>query len=332
MRTLLLLAATLVLALPRPARAFREDSLPLTEDERFQRFPQQHLYSEAPCAPGTREVPELGPRGVRFEQQEGGPLVLRGEDSQGRPFRVALGAPGPACSLYRADLDKSGTQDLVLVSPTGGRGLAPTRLLRAVLFDEAGRPVPWQVEGYFEEDEHGVADVLDLDGDGRAELVRQARVAGTWLTSLYKAEGGHWRRVQGPHGERNWPLISPKGRTPFEEDLSNLLPASAQPVRLAALASSGKGHSRGAVLTLEGGRRCTLAAPHSALTVVVDRPGGREVALLGVDEGSRALARELIERKLPLLLTGQRRQGTCSPGMAFVQEPVPEPPASGGKP
>lgn len=326
--------AALGLALALPARAFNEDYLPLSEDERFQRFPQQHLYSEAPCTPGPHEVAEVGARGVRFEPpgEEGG-VVLSGEDRQGRPFRVALGGAALGCALYRADLDKNGTQDLVLHRPTGGNGLAPSAHVVAVLFDEAGRPMPWEADGYFEQDEHGVVDLLDLDEDGKAELVRQAHGEGWWLTSLYEAEAGHWRRVQGRHGERSWPLATrftkrpntrvgkPPGRGPFEVDLSNGVPAAAQPVRLKALEFGAVERSEDPVLTLEDGRTCRPRAWSSSLAVVVDRAGGREAALLSAPQAARTLLQEVLERKLPVVLAGQRQRGSCTPELVLAREP-----------
>ncbi len=53
--------------LPVAAGAFDVDSLPLSEDERLQRFPQHHLHSAERCEPGPHEVPEVGPRGLRVE-------------------------------------------------------------------------------------------------------------------------------------------------------------------------------------------------------------------------------------------------------------------------
>ena len=58
-----------------------------------------------------------------------------------------------------------------------------------------GRPVPFEADGYFQEDGRGIYDLVDLDGDRRAELVYMNFDDGYWVTNLYEAEAGRWRRV-----------------------------------------------------------------------------------------------------------------------------------------
>ena len=44
-----------------------------------------------------------------------------------------------------------------------------------------------EMDGYFETDARGLKDLLDLDGNGQAELLRQSFDDGYWITSLYEA-------------------------------------------------------------------------------------------------------------------------------------------------
>jgi hypothetical protein len=97
-----------------------------------------------------------------------------------------------------------------------------------------GRPVPSEMDGYFEIDASGFKDLIDLGGDGRAELVRQSYDDGYWITSLYEARDAHWHLIAGEHASRSFPIYTRftnranrvpttpgPGRHPTEDDLSN---------------------------------------------------------------------------------------------------------------
>src|SRR5262249_47135706 len=100
--------------------------------------------------------------------------------------------------------------------------------------DTSGRPVPFEIDGYFGYDATGVEDLVDLNNDGRTELVRQSFDDGYWVTSLYAAKGARWVRVQGRYGDCSYPLytrftnrpnrestVPSRGRHPREDDFSN---------------------------------------------------------------------------------------------------------------
>jgi hypothetical protein len=335
------LPVLLALVLPVAAGAFDTDSLPLSEDERLQRFAQQHLYSSERCEPGTHEVPEAGPGGLRVEQS-GARLALTGKDRGGRPFRVRMALEQGPCALYRADVDKDGTQDLLVLSSRGSGAKGPRAWLTVVLFDAAGRPVPWAAEGPFVGDEHGVEDVLDLDGDGQAEVVRQEAGERYWLASLYEARGARMQRVQGAHGERSWPLATrkvapgrkpdprvvtpPKGQQPFEADLGQGEAWGEARTRLTGLEfSSVKAKGVGAPrMTLADGRTCEPLAGAGTFTVVLDAPEGREVAQFSDPEAVKKLLEAVREKGLAVTLGGQRTRGKCSPEWVHAAvEPAP---------
>jgi hypothetical protein len=106
-----------------------------------------------------------------------------------------------AFRFYSADLDRNGICDLVMIYPTGGNGLAPTSHFFSLTFDEQGRPVPFKADGYFEESAKGITDLVDLNIDGRAELIYMNFDDGYWITNLYEVRAARWRRVRGSYGQ-----------------------------------------------------------------------------------------------------------------------------------
>jgi hypothetical protein len=116
---------------------------------------------------------EVGPSGANVAKSANGALLITGKDRNDSPWSVDLGdfTLNYACRFYSADLDRNGIRDLVLIFPTGGNGLAPTSHFFSLTFDEQGRPVPFEADGYFEESVKGVTDLVDLNRNGRAELI-----------------------------------------------------------------------------------------------------------------------------------------------------------------
>lgn len=255
---------------------------------------------------------------TRIEVNEDGLAVVSGVDRAGDPWSLTTEVDRGG-EVWHADLDKNGLPDLIFAFETGGVGLAPPVHLLFVLFDSQGRPVPWQVDGYFETDEHGVKDLLDLNQHGRAQLVRQSYDDGYWITSLYKAEDARWQIVSGAFAGRSYPLytrftnrpnrtpVTPmKGRSPREDDLSNILPSSKSPVNLTAI-EWGRGSSENPVLSLSDGRSCQPVAWYSTLAVVIDRPNRRDAAIMGASESTLRLLSEIQRRHLPVIVGGHRR-------------------------
>ncbi|HEX8557531.1 MAG TPA: hypothetical protein VF668_05490 [Pyrinomonadaceae bacterium] len=275
----------------------------------------------------------VGPSGARWERDEDGRLLIRGADRGGAAWSVRPGDFAHRSRFYAGDLDRDGTQDLILVFPTGGNGLAPTSHLFAVTFDARGRPVPFEADGYFEEDGRGLFDLVDLDGDGRAELVYMNFDRGYWVTNLYEAEGGRWRRVEGRHGARAYPLytrftsrpnrrpVNPRpGRRPFAPDLS-----TRAPVLSGALVSyewADVGQSKDVRLTIAAGGARSVCSPvswYASFGVVDDAPQGREVVTAFGNEGRvKELLTRAAEGGAAVSLYGRRRDGRCSPEWVWL--------------
>jgi len=87
-------------------------------------------------------------------------------------------------------------------------GLAPSDHVLVVSFDAAGRPVVFEVEVYSESDGRGIDDLIDLDRNGRADLTVMNYDDGSWITNIYSAIGGRWRRASRALSNHDFPLYS----------------------------------------------------------------------------------------------------------------------------
>lgn len=319
--------------------------MPLTKAETDRRFPVKllaetgggrpgHFGTAGDGAPAPARM-SVGPAGSTFEMDEEGRAVIKGKDRSGAPWRVRLGQlSGYGSHLYTADLDRDKVQDLVIISPTGGNGLAPTNHLFTLTFDEQGRPVPFEADGYFEEDARGVFDLLDIDRDGHAELLYMKFGEGYWVTTLYEAEGGHWRRVEGTHGRRTYPLytrftnrpnrrptVPPQGRKPFTPDLSNAAPALRGTLASYEWADVSQSENLKLFVNTDGGRiACEPLAWFGSFGVVADSAEGREVVTVyGNEEAAKALLDEAVKAQTAVTLYGRRSAEGCSPEWVWLR-------------
>lgn len=136
-------------------------------------------------------------------------LTATGLDRSGKPWTFAANPDN--CVFWHADLDGDGVQDFVFLNYQG-LGL---RHMLVVMFDVEKRPVPWVLVGSFHFDQNGVAEFLDVNSDGRAELAYTtpgAAYGATTITELYQARDGYWRRVRGKAGGETFPILAKQGR------------------------------------------------------------------------------------------------------------------------
>lgn len=328
-----------------PCVAQNQDYLPLTSAEMGRRFPVKFIAetgggrpghfgtgSDGAAAPAKMSV---GPSGSTFEMDEDGKAIIKGRDKGGAAWRVRLGnLSGYGSRLYTSDLDRDGVQDLVILSPTGGNGLAPTSHLSTLTFDEKGRPVPFEADGYFQEDARGIFDLFDIDRDGRAELLYMNFDDGYWITTLYEAEGGRWRHVTGAHGRRTYPLytrftnrpnrrptVPRTGRKPFTPDLSNA--AAALSGTLASYEWADVSQSEDVKLFVNADGRqvvCRPVAWFGSFGVVLDSDEGREVVTIyGNEEAAQELLKSAVQSKSEVVLYGRRSAEGCSPELLWLR-------------
>src|SRR5688572_20100236 len=199
-----------LLSTPEDAWLFQyenQDYLPLSRSELNRRFPVRYLGTIGTLRPAYMEV---GPSGASFTRSGEEGLLITGRDKKGSLWRVDWGTfiLDYACQVYSADLDHNGVRDLILIHPTGGNGLAPTSHFFSLTFDEQGRPRPFEADGYFQGSTEGIFDLVDLNRDGRAELIYRNFDDGYWITNLYNVSGAKWQRVKGLHGHHSYPLYT----------------------------------------------------------------------------------------------------------------------------
>jgi hypothetical protein len=323
-------SAILALLLPGICAAYMRRYLPLKDSDISHRFPQRVL--RAKFVQGMRAV-QVGSTTVRF-LDETSEIQFSGMDATGKPWTVtAAGMLGGG--LYSADLDHNGTVDLIYAAYTGGNGLAPPMHVLTLLFEKNGRPVPSEMDGYFEIDQHGLLDLIDLDADGRAELIRQAYDEGYWITSDYEARDAHWHRIRGEHGSQTFPIYTrftnranhvpttpAPGRHPVEDDLSN--DSTAHSGMLAAVHWANVSQSENPELDLSDGTVCTPVAWYSSMIVVSDTADGRKAATLGAPEDAHGLLNEIVRVNRGVKLMGHRRYAVTGDQRSRPTECVPE--------
>ena len=274
----------------------------------------------------------VGSSGAQINLKPRRYVGVTGKDRTGKTWSVQFGAYCEDLRSYEADLDRNGLRDLVFLIPTCGNGLAPSSHILTLMFDSKGRPVPFEADGYFQHKNNGIADIVDMDKDQRAELVYMNFDDGYWITNLYRATNAKWVRA-GQFGKYNFPLFTrftlkenhrstiPKpGRRPFAPDLSNAMFNIKG--RLQSYNWANVSQSEDLLLVIENARgnrtECRPDSWYSSLSVVVDTKDGRKIAFLSASEDLvRGLLDEINSRRLEVTLFGRRRAGQCSPEMIW---------------
>lgn len=315
-----------------------QDYLPLTKAELSKRFPVSYIGTLGHDRPGYFEsqsdkpLPErinIGPSGATVTTTEDGDLILSGKDKLAHEWNFRLGSAvlSYACRFYEADLDRNGIRDGVLIFPTGGNGLAPTSHFLAITFDEGGRPVTFEADGYFQEADGQIFDLVDLDRNGRAELIYMNFDDGYWITTVYEVRNARWQRLVGRHSNRTYPIYTrftfkenhrptaPKrGRHPFTPDLSNSAP------RLTGRLISYK-EDLSLIIQDPRGKPLTLKPVvwYDSFTVVLDTSAGRQIVSMSAEEEAlKSLLDKIISEKYKVSFFGNRDPDTSSPELLWA--------------
>ncbi len=199
--------------------------------------------------------------------------------------------------VWRADLDGNGTSDYVLFGygPYGNGRTTPPFSISILLMDRDGLPVPFFNVVYQGENGAGVKHLVDLNGDGKAELListydelsSDERVgpfcSGHWTTQLYQFKDFAVQEYRGSMGSIRFPFIHDwtyRG-TRCEEEVPG---TKAQPPILYEHGTASQGKlfttirkvEEGAgLLTIDPVGGCETVDPR---VVVYDRPQLREIA------------------------------------------------------
>ncbi len=326
---------------------------PFELPERFHqyRFPQTSVGDcslPSPSLPRTTDQPDkkvfrIGTITVRMLPQAR--LRAEGVDQHSRRWSLDLNNQPAGCSLWRADLDRNGQEDVIIITSDASSG--PDVEVTLLMIDADGRPVPWQAFGYFDGDhESGLSNLVDLDGDRRAELLYlhaegERTDSGCTSLGLYLARNAHWERKDGEFAGVNFPVRTPVEAKPTEEpDLSNAIGHTGAPLRIRSAIPGRKEScdvqlpvtrdSSGEVRVDVRAAEATSEACYDKLVlsdgrkinfpqlVVLDQPQGREFAIVS---GHDRLVAEAITRRLPVRLAGRRCDSGCRPFLLWASEP-----------
>jgi hypothetical protein len=275
------------------------------------------------------------------EEEQNGALVLSGKDKAGKPWAVNFGAKaGFGGNLFTADLDKNGFRDFLMIFPTAGNGLAPSSHVLTLLFDAQGRPVPFEAEGYYDTELKSLPELVDMNCNGRAELVFMNFDDGYWITNIYEAGNARWQRVKGRVGNRAFPLftrfthrpnhraVTPaRGRHPRSPDLSNQKPVTEGRIVAFKWAKEGGDDAQAAtdgmffVVVNSQGEQLSWVADdwYGSLALIIDTREGRQVISLGTNrERIKKIFDELISRDARVRLFGRRFADKTSPELIWA--------------
>ena len=262
-------------------------------------------------------------------------ITIRGRDRSGLTWQVGATYAGDGgCRFYSVDLDGNGYRDLIFLTANMGSGAAGVTMT-IIAFDQQHRPVPWRRTGPFSAGDDQIDNIVDFDGDGRAELLFQsveeqdpARELAV-VTFLYRMEQGYFRRVDGNVARHSFPIRLPKGaRVSEEPELSNIVERTGPRRRIRAVKpgenrpcwldrvsltdgaislapeSLVADECHGYLQFARGGR---LGIP---MMVVLDKPNGERI--IDIEQSNETL-RDVVRLKLPVVLVGSICEAGCRP-------------------
>lgn len=324
----------IMISVPINSFAQSEDYLPLSNAEVGRQF--RLAYIGSLDTEHLIEKISIGPYGAKTHLSDNQDIIFTGQDRHRKDWSFAIAGKGPAFAydLYTADLDKNGYRDAILIFPTGGNGLAPSLHIVTLMFDASGRPIPFEADGYFQYDKSGISDLIDMNGDGKAELIYMNFDDGYWITNLYQVNDGRWTRVKGKFERRTYPLftrftfrpnhhsVKPRpDKHPYAPDLSN---ATAM-IRghLLSYQEANVSNSADILLMIQikaNKRVCKPDSWFSSFSVLVDEPSGRRIASLSASsEAVKSLLDYILSKKYGVATYGQRRASQCSPELLWAQ-------------
>ncbi len=329
------LLSLLCVNIPFTAIAQIENYTPLSRSERAKRFGLTYIGSLTSKQLLDRVA--LDTFDAKIQHTSNDDIRFSGLNQYGKTWSVEIASKGDLfpSELYVADLDNNGYKDILVVSPTGGNGLAPSAHLTTLMFDATAQPIPFTADGYFSWDRAGISDIVDMNGDGKAELIYMNHDDGYWITTLYTGANGRWKRLQGRFGKRDYPLftrftVQPNhqaikpvpGTNPYVPDLSNTVPQVEGKLLSYRWANVSQSEDIELVIKTRNGdqQSCKPASWYSTFAVVVDAAEGRQIASLGASEQAvKILLDDIIANKYQVDFFGQRRSNQCTPELLWAR-------------
>ncbi|WP_020395480.1 hypothetical protein [Thiolinea disciformis] len=314
------------------AHAYQGDYLPLPATSLKKTFPIKYLGASTQQKPLTQVSFGLGT--VSLSRPNELDVVLKGKDKNNLPWSITLNER--VYAFYRADLDRNWVADGLLVYETMGNGLAPSSHLITLLFDKAGRPTLVEFEGYFDFDKKHIKDLLDLNGDKKAELVFMSFGSGYWRTDIYQAKDSQWQKLNGQLGKTSFPLFTrftskpnkkavklPANKQSFSPDLSNVTPVATG--KLSAYQWADINQSEDPILKIKTQTKtlvCKPSAWNSSFSILIDTPKGRRIVSLTASATTvKKALDEIIKQGYTVRLFGKRDEKACTPELLWASPP-----------
>jgi hypothetical protein len=154
-------------------------------------------------------------------------IHIRGTSAAGTKWSAAWDyAPVFGCGIYRADLDRNGREDLIVLIFSNDSTGSYRSSLTILRMDKDGQPHPWRILGSFRADEHGVAEIA-LDTHGNTLILDAVQIGHpAWDGvskgyALYRIEDGRIEPVKGSYQGFSWPYL-PK-ENPKNAELAKML-------------------------------------------------------------------------------------------------------------
>lgn len=321
------------------AVGYEAEYLPLSREILNQRFLQRLLQDGVTPADG---VVRFGVTSIRVNGNNS--LSAFGSDREGKPWTLVADAPSSSVSVWFGDLDKNGCNDLILYIPIAKDDWLPNARVVFLMFERNGRPTPWCTLGFFCVDKYGLKELVDLNGDQRAELILQTRSDRFWITSLFETQSTYWRQIQSIAGH------SLPFHTLFTSKANHSIVSSAlfcENRDRNTRAAYRKGFSRAekcdlqengfllesidwcrdepssSILTAKKGTRTRISSVLcETMVVVLDEHQGRRIAI-GSTNHSRKLLEEMNYRRLQVVVRLDASSNKRSTMLVFARSTAP---------
>jgi hypothetical protein len=166
-----------------PANAYIADYLPQSLRARAKQIEQKCVLPE------IKNDTTASIAAYEVANKEDG-LFVRGKAKDGTSWSVKTDCAGLGGSIWTADVDGNGEEDLILLAATGACGIGPPTRILTLLMDHGGKPHPYETVGYsYDADKTGCVDWVRVPGVDGAVLVQQDL---TWVTGV-KRDRSYWR-------------------------------------------------------------------------------------------------------------------------------------------
>ena len=291
-----------------------------------------------PMGPGKAR-PMTSHRIGRMAIQVSNRIRANGKDNSNDPWTAEIEIRHGGCTLWRADLDRNGQEDLIVL--TSDATSSGESMLTLLLIDSSGRPTPWHAAGHYDEVARGLANLVDLDRDGRAELLflhvegfdrGQARATSL---SRYEIRDARLKRADGRFAGEVFPARFPRGvRVTDEPDFTTAFGLNTPTLTITGLVP-GRPGSCGVQLPIgrTGSDTVDPAAAEAAIEVCYDKmtlSDGRTLNLPAIVVLEKSKTRELTIyatrrsvfeaklRGLPVRFAGQVCDGSCRPFLMWA--------------